>query len=228
MRTLIYIALFFISILKLSAQDTLVNPIGKQYDYYVIEGDTIPRTEIGLDEVFVFKSLKFENKEKRRAYLILRRKTRKVYPYAKNAAEKLTTLTSRLDSIKTKRGKKKYTKIIHKYLESEFSQELKNLTRTEGQILIKLIHRQTGKTAFSLVKELRSGWRAFWYNTTASAFDISLKKEFDPFNVEEDYLIEDILQRSFQSGILDPQENALGYQYLDLSNNWKVKTPTQN
>ncbi len=221
MCKLIYILLFCILSLKLSAQDTIADSNIKRYDYYIIEGDTIPRTEIDLDEVIIFKSLKFKNKDERRTYLILRRKTRKVYPYARAASEKLRTLTDRLDSIKSKRGKRRYTKIIHKYLENEFSKELKSLTRTEGQILIKLIHRQTGETAFNLVKKLRSGWRAFWYNTTASAFDISLKKEFDPFKIEEDYLIEDILQRSFQSGILDSQRNALGFQFLELNNKWK-------
>lgn len=228
MRTLIYISLIIFSVLELSAQDTLLDPLDDRYDYYIIEGDTIPRTAIDLNEVIVFKPLKFENKDKRRAYLILRRKTRKVYPYAKTAAERLVTLNNRLDSIKSKSGKKKYTKIIHKYLEDEFAKELKKLTRTEGQILIKLIHRQTGETAFDLVKRLRSGWKAFWYNTTASAFDISLKREFDPFTIEEDYLIEDILQRSFQSGILEPQGTALGFQYLELSDKWKIKPPDVN
>ncbi len=221
MRVLLYIGLFLFAVTTLAAQDSIVDPIDQQYDYYIIEGDTIPRTAIDLNEVIVFKRLKFSNKEDRRKYLILRRKTRKVYPYSKLAADRLLALNNRLDSIESKRGKKRYTKIIHKYLEEEFSKELKKLTRTEGQILIKLIHRQTGETAFDLVKRLRSGWKAFWYNTTASAFDISLKEEFNPFNVEEDYLIEDILQRSFQSGILEPQPTALGFEYIELSNKWK-------
>ncbi len=225
MRKFIFI-LLIMPWLSLQAQDTLVDPGEDYYDYYIIEGDTIPRSAIDLNEVIVFKRLKFENKEKRRTYLILRRKTRKVYPYSKLAAERLVALNNRLDSIEGKGAKKRYTKIIHKYLEDEFASELKKLTRTEGQILIKLIHRQTGDTAFELVKRLRSGWKAFWYNTTASAFDLSLKKEFDPFTIEEDYLIEDILQRSFQSGILEPQENALGFKYLELSNKWRPVTPT--
>ena len=90
--------------------------------------------------------------------------------------------------------------MVQKYIEGEFAEKLKKFTITEGQILIKLIHRQTGETAFELIKYLRSGWRAFWYNNTASLFNMSLKLPFDPINFEEDYLIEDILQRQFQSG----------------------------
>lgn len=205
---------------NLEAQETPVDSTETEIEYYIIQGDTIPRSSIDLNEVIVFKRLKFDNKEDRRRYLILRRKTRKVFPYAKLAAERLTTLNERLEAIKSKSGKKKYTKVIHKYLEGEFSAELKKLSRTEGQILIKLIHRQTGETTFELVKRLRSGWRAFWYNTTASAFDISMKREFDPVNVEEDYLIEDILQRSFQSGILEKQPSVLDFEFLELSNKW--------
>ena len=220
-HNLLYIIVFIAGFAQ--AQETPVDSTEVTIEYYIIQGDTIPRSAIDLNEVIVFKRLKFDNKEDRRRYLILRRKTRKVFPYAKLAADRLVELNSRLDSIEGKRARKKYTKIIHKYLEGEFSAELKKLTRTEGQILIKLIHRQTGETAFELIKRLRSGWRAFWYNTTASAFDISLKREFDPVNEEEDFLIEDILQRSFQSGILETQPSALDFEFLELSDKWKDK-----
>tara|TARA_R100000935_G_scaffold55682_2_gene85981 strand:+ start:75492 stop:76154 length:663 start_codon:yes stop_codon:yes gene_type:complete len=192
--------------------------------YYIIEGDTIPREFIDLDEVVLLNKLEFNSKEDRRRYLILRRKTRKVYPYAKLASERLTTMTERLKTVEKKRDQRRYTKRIQKYIEEEFSEKLKKLTRTEGQILVKLIHRQTGRTAFDLVKELRTGWRAFWYNTTASLFDISIKEEYTPFDNKEDYLIEDILERSFQSNKLERQEPAFDIDYLDLTAHWNKKT----
>ena len=192
--------------------------------YYIVQGDTIPREYIGLGEVVLLNKLSFNNKVDRRRYLILRRKTRKVYPYAKLASERLLTMTSRLQTIKKKRQAKKYTKRIQKYIEQEFSEKLKKLTKTEGQILVKLIHRQTGTTAYDLVKELRTSWRAFWYNTTASLFDISLKQTHTPYNVEEDYLIEDILERSFQAEILQRQPPFFEIDFLELSSHWDLKT----
>ena len=191
--------------------------------YYIIEGDTIAREIIDLDEVILLDKLKFMSEQDRRRYLILRRKTRKVYPYAKLASERLTTMTERLKTIERNRDKKRYTKRIQKYVEGEFSEKLKKLTHTEGQILVKLIHRQTGRTAFELIKELRTGWRAFWYNTTASLFEISLKEEYKPFDVKEDYLIEDILERSFQENILERQKPAFPIDYLDLKAHWNKK-----
>lgn len=189
----------------------------------IIEGDSIMQSTIALDEFYVFSSLKFANYDEKLRYYILRRKTLKVYPYAKLAADRLTELNDSLAIITKNSKKRKYTKEVQKYVEGEFSDELKKLTRTEGQILIKLIHRQTGITAFDLVKELRNGWRAFWYNTTAKMFKISIKEEFHPDVVHEDYLIEDILQRAFSEFRLERQKSALNYDYSLLSNKWAIE-----
>ncbi len=196
------------------AQDTTA------VEYYYIEGDSILKNLIELDEVLILNNLNFESKEDKIRYLILKRKTIKVYPYAKLAADRLTALNERLASLKKKSDKKRYTKIIQRYIEEEFSTELKKLTRTEGQILVKLIHRQTGNTTFDLVKELRNGWRAFWYNNTAKLFDISLKREFDPIHDKEDFLIEDILERAFQSRQLQRQKPAIDFDYYELTEKW--------
>lgn len=212
--------ILFLLPIVLFSQDRTIEKDSTEYDYYIIEGDSIPRETINLEEVYVLNRLKFDNQADRMRYLILRRKTIKVYPYAKMAADRLDSLNTRLEKLKTKREKRHYTKLIQKYIEGEFSDKLKKFTRTEGQILIKLIHRQTGETTFDLIKELRSGWRAFWYNTTASMFDLSLKKGFDPLNVKEDFLIEDILQRNFMSGVLERQKAAKEFNFLELSEKW--------
>lgn len=188
----------------------------------IIEGDSIARSSIELQEVYLFGRLKFDSYEDKLRYYVLRRKTLKVYPYAKMASDRLLSLNERLTNIKSKRKRKKYTKMVQRYIEEEFSAELKKLTRTEGQILVKLIYRQTGETAFDLVKELRSGWRAFWYQNTAKLFKISIKEEYHPETVHEDYLIEDILQRAFASGKLEKQESVLDYDYASLTNKWNA------
>lgn len=190
---------------------------------YYIDGDSIAVSVIDLDAVVVLNRLKFDSKEDRVRYLILKRRTLKVYPYAKLAAERLVELNKRLETLKRQSDKRRYAKIIQKYIEDEFSAELKKLTRSEGQILVKLIHRQTGHTTFELIKELRSGWRAFWFNNTARMFDISLKEDFDPLTVNEDFLIEDILERAFQSGQLERQKSAFPIDYFELKTKWASK-----
>lgn len=93
------------------------------------------------------------------------------------------------------------------------------MTRTEGRILIKLIHRQTGKTAYDNIRILRSGWKAFWYNTTANVFKLSLKAIYNPKTVNEDYLVEDIIQRGYIDDSLEYQESKLGLDYYDILQN---------
>ncbi|WP_066218690.1 DUF4294 domain-containing protein [Formosa haliotis] len=194
-----------------------------QDHFIIIEGDSIPRKSIDLDEVMILTKIDFIDRKEHIQYLILRRKTLKVYPYAKLAAERLQELKSRLDHLESNRDKKRYTKQVQRYLEEEFTEELKKLTRTEGQILVKLIHRQTGITTFDLIKELRSGWRAFWFNNTARIFDISLKEEFDPMESKEDYFIEDILQRSFQNGKLKRQNSVLDFDFYAAVAKWSKR-----
>ena len=191
--------------------------------YLIIKGDTITGQSIDLEEVVILPRLRLNTNEERRRYLILQRKTLKVYPYAKLAAERLETLNARMADVKSKRQRKKYTRMVQKFVENEFADKLKKFTITEGQILIKLIHRQTGETAFDLIKELRSGWRAFWYNNTAKLFDMSLKIPFDPEVEEEDLLIEDILQRQFDKGNLEFQKSYKTFDLYTLNKIWKNK-----
>ena len=191
--------------------------------YLIIKGDTITGQSIDLEEVVILPRLRLNTNEERRRYLILQRKTLKVYPYAKLAAERLETLNARMAGVKSKRQRKKYTRMVQKFVENEFADKLKKFTITEGQILIKLIHRQTGETAFDLIKELRSGWRAFWYNNTAKLFDMSLKIPFDPEVEEEDFLIEDILQRQFDKGNLEFQKSHKTFDLYTLNKIWKNK-----
>lgn len=221
MKLITYIFIFFPFLIW--SQVEPVEQDSTVVEYYFIDGDSIPVSVIDLDAVVVLNKLKFDNKEDRVRYLILKRRTIKVYPYAKLAAERLVALTERLETLERKSEQRRYARIIQRYIEDEFSAELKKLSRKEGQILVKLIHRQTGETTFQLIKELRSGWRAFWFNNTARLFDISLKEEFNPLLVSEDYLIEDILERAFQNGQLERQKSAFPIDYFELKNKWAGK-----
>ncbi|NVK53533.1 MAG: DUF4294 domain-containing protein [Flavobacteriaceae bacterium] len=191
-KRVLYIYVVLISVVSYAqVKDT----IPTKDDYIFLKaGDTL---NIQLDEVMLLPRTTFKTKEDAVYYYWMKKKVLKAYPYAMLASRRLDTLNSRLDKIKNKRRKRKYIKIVQRYLEGEFTDQLKKLTRTEGRILIKLIHRQTGKTAFQQIKTLRSGWRAFWYNATANLFKLSLKTPYKPEAVNEDFLIEDILQRAF-------------------------------
>src|SRR5690606_10600886 len=171
-----------------------------------------------LPEIIIYKDKL--DAEAMKNFLILQNRVYKVYPYAKIASERLQTLDRNMSKLKTKKEKKQYFKIVERYIEDEFTDRLKKLSRKQGQILVKLIHRQTGSSTFDLVKEYKSGWKAFWASNTAKVFDINLKATYDPYKVNEDYLIETILVRAFESGRLIPQPAANPVDYNKLHQYW--------
>ena len=214
-------SLFIIFFINYSVSYCQVIQSDSLVDYIKIKGDSIVRSSIDLDQVVLLPKMKHRNSDEIRKYLILKRKTLKVYSYAVLASERLTKLNERLSNIKRRRNRKDYTKKVQKFIVNEFYDELSKFTQTEGQILIKLIHRQTGSTTYRLIKELRNGWSAFWYNNTARIFNMSLKKEFNPLEIKEDYLIEDIIQRAIRDKKIDYQKPYYIYDLFELNIKWQ-------
>lgn len=187
-------------------------------EFYIIRNDSLT---IPLDEVLVLDKRDFKSKKERRYYYWYYKKVQRAYPFAKLASDTLVQINMELEGIKSKRKRKKKIKNIQEFMEGEFSDQLKKLTRTEGRILIKLIHRQTGETMYELIKEYRSGWKAFWYNSTANMFRLSLRKEYIPSEEALDFIVEDILQRSFINGTLEKRESKLPIDYFELLNQYR-------
>lgn len=190
--------------------------------YTLFENDSLITD---LEEVQLLPKLEFKSYNDKRYYYWFRKKVLKAYPYAKIASGEISKLNEALDSIPSKRKKKRYTKEVRKYLEKEFTPQLKKLTRTEGRVLIKLMHRETGEVTYDLVKEYRSGWKAFWYNATANMFKMSLKDGYDPINVQEDYMIEDVLQRAWRDNLIELDKAKLEFDFPNIKKKWDLGYP---
>ena len=189
--------------------------------YVLVDSDEVISDTIQLEEIIVSKE-KLDPDAKKR-FLILQSRVYITYPYAKLASERLTLLNKGMTRLSSNREKKKYFKIVESYLSNEFEAKLKKLSRSQGRILVKLIHRQTGTTTYELVKTLKSGWKAFWSSTAASMFDINLKSEFVPYESNEDFLIETILARAFESGRLQNQPPASPVDIDRLNDFWQAR-----
>lgn len=221
LKRLLQLVVLFVGLSSFSQQKEELGSLPNYDDYILVKpGDTIT---VKLDEITLIPKQNFKSREDVRYYLWFRRKVFKAYPYAKLASTRLDSLNARLARIPSKRKQKRYTKQIQKYIEGEFTDQIKKLTRTEGRILIKLIHRQTGTTVFDNIKDYRSGWKAFWYNTTANIFKLSLKTEYHPEIENEDFLIEDILQRAFQDEQLKPQDSKLNFDFTKIISERKAE-----
>ena len=213
MKKIFFILLFILPIILFSQKKENLNN-----DLYIIRNDSLT---IPLDEILVFKNREFKSTTERKYYYWYYKKVHNAYPYATLASDKMIEINKELEGVKSKRKRKKHIKKIQKFMEGEFTEQLKKLTKTEGRILIKLVHRQTGETMFDLIKEYRSGWKAFWYNSTANLFKLSLKTEYHPESEALDFIVEDILQRSFAKGSLKNQNPKLPIDYFDLMSTWK-------
>jgi hypothetical protein len=143
--------------------------------YY--QGDTIPY--VVLNPVKCYTERKFKNKRQQAAWDRTKYNVKKVYPYAILAAAKLKEY-DRILARMSESDKEKYTKLVEKQLKDEFTEQLKQLTESQGRILIKLIDRETGKTTYTVVKELRGSFSAFMYQGVALMFGSNLKSEYDP------------------------------------------------
>lgn len=197
-----------------------------ELSYIVEDQDTLWGDPVLLEEIVVSKH-KLDDAALKE-YLLLQSRVYKTYPYAKVASERLTALNRNMAKLKTKKEKKKYFKIVEDYIENEFTGKLKKLSRKQGQILVTLIHRQTGETTFDLIKDYKSSWKAFWASNTAKLFDIELKETYEPYKDNQDYLIETILVRAFEKGRLIEQKAARPVDYDDLNNYWIERVTQQN
>lgn len=189
-------AILFFSLI-LSASSLL---IGQESKYTVLrarvfEGDTIPHVKLDEIEVYSLVIPKSRKAQKRLTKLVKNIKI--VYPYAKLAGIKLREYEYLLVNALTDKERKKIMKQAEKEINEEYGGELRELTFSQGKILIKLIDRETGDTSFDLVQELRGKFTAFWYQTFARIWGYNLKVRYDPKG--EDRQIE-IIVRMIERG----------------------------
>ncbi len=140
-----------------------------------------------LDEVEVHGRLPRYWAKKREQITRLRYNIARVYPYAVTAADVLKDVDVNLDRFgDDKRARKAYLKSIEKELNKRWKGELQDLTVTQGQLLVKLIDRQTGKNCFSIIREMKGGFTATLWQGVALLFANNLKREYDPAGEDKD------------------------------------------
>lgn len=193
------ILLFFIlSFTKLYSQnadslvvqrDTIRKDTIKKIPVGIIDGQEVPH--IALKEFIVFPPRVFKNKRQKRRYDRLTRYVKKVYPYSQIIKRKLREINAVIDTISTKKARRKYLRKSEKELRAEFEGQLKKLTFKQGRILIKLIDRETGETTYELVKKLKGGFSAVFWQSIARIFGSNLKAEYNADG--EDKMIEEIV-----------------------------------
>lgn len=154
-------------------------------------GDTLLMVMLpDLDIDLMQRYLQITNTQKGRR---LASNVKKVFPYAKLAGAKMQEFDSLLASIPNAAERRRMMKQAEKEISAQYTQDLKNMTFSQGAILIRLIDRETGSTSYQVVRELRGRLRAFFYQGFARIWGYNLKSEYNPQTNPEDDEIETIV-----------------------------------
>lgn len=129
-------------------------------------------------------------------------RVRKIYPYALHAAELIDQFETDLSGIDKKRKKKKYSKKAHQMLKEDYNYVIRDLYTSEGVLLMKLIHRETGMTAAQIIERYRGKIRSDLYDQLGKIWDQDLDVRYDPTGVDK--LTERIIQ--------DIENNTVAFQ----------------
>ena len=150
----------------------------------VVDGDTIP--VMYYDEVRIWGERSYRNPAESRQWERLVRNVKKAYPYAKLAGIKFNEYSQKIADVKSDKVKKTMMKQAEDEIEAQFGKELRDLTITQGKILLKLIDRETSNSSYEIVKDFRGNFRAFFYQSFARLFGYDLKARYDPLGEDAD------------------------------------------
>jgi len=141
--------------------------------------------------IFPLKGVEVKDPSYERQYQYTLEKVRKIYPYALYAKSLLDRYNEDIKELTKERQLKKYGKTALEKLKEDFEYTLKNMYTSEGNLLMKLINRETGITVYDIIDKYRGKGAAGFYNVIGKLFDQNLKVTYDP---KKDWLIERVLQ----------------------------------
>jgi hypothetical protein len=170
---------------------------GKVIPIMIIDGDTLPT--INTADVKVSRRKVFDNREDKKRFYQWRKYAAKVYPYALEAVRLYRQIQKETSEMK-KGKRKKYTRELEKKLTPKYETELKQLTKSQGFILIKMVERELDKPFYDVVKTIRGGWDAIKWQTVGSFYGYNLRKGYHPTDDEVLEMIFSDLDLSYEYG----------------------------
>ena len=145
--------------------------------YFIEDGDTVYLMYI--DEITVVAKAKQKSKRDWKNYYRMVYNLPRVYPYSQIAKNKLTEMNAQFLKINNKRQRKEYIKQVEKEMTEQYKSALKKLSVSQGKMLIKLVNRETEATVYQIVKEMKGGFSALFWQGVATVLGANLKSKFD-------------------------------------------------
>lgn len=184
-------------------EDTSVSRIDTlPQNYFLLhtkDRDGISLPEVDLKEVIIIGRPSTSKKFPYRKYERMIYNLKKVYPYGLIVRSKLAQVNDELKNIPDEKERKKYLKRLEKDVFGEYEDDVRDMTITQGKLLIKLIDRETQNTSYTLIQLYRGSFSAAFWQGIARIFGTNLKAQYDPYG--EDAVMEIIL-REIEAGRL--------------------------
>jgi len=154
------------------SMDTSAKPI---YDIgNVPASDSMPTVSFPDVNIITFKT-----NDEWMEYYRTRARILKVLPYVKIAKQLYVELQQKEDT-STRREYRHYRKDLEKEMRSKFENELKDLTTSQGEMLFKLVNRETGNNCYKTIKDIKGPFMAWFYQAMARHWGYDLKDTYDP------------------------------------------------
>ena len=141
-------------------------------------GEIIP--SVTLRTIYVYPRLRFKDSKEYVAYLRLVRDVKRVLPVANMINRFIVETYEYAETLPTDRERKRHMRKVEKDLKQQYTAEMKKMTYRQGQLLIKLIYRQSDQTTFEIIRAFMGPMKATFYQLFAKSFGSSLKKTYDP------------------------------------------------
>jgi hypothetical protein len=156
-----------------------------------VKRDGVTMPEIEIKEVTVIARPRMEKRSEYRKYERLVSNIKRVYPYALLVRRKLTEVNENMKNITSEKERKNYIRSVEKDVFAEYESDMREMTITQGRLLIKLIDRETQNTSYELIRDYRGKLTAVFWQGIARIFGTNLKEKYDAYG--DDMLIELII-----------------------------------
>ncbi|OPZ29372.1 MAG: hypothetical protein BWZ00_01128 [Bacteroidetes bacterium ADurb.BinA174] len=167
-------------------QRTTIYLLPNVYPAIILDGDTVAC--MSLHDFIKYSPLRFASSRQQVQYSKLIRDVKKTLPYAKEIAGIITETYEYMETLPDDKARQQHLNRMERHLKEIYTPKMKKLTRSQGQLLIKLVDRETNSSSYHIVDAFMGTGKAIFWNTFASLFGNSLKKRYNPYG--EDRLTE--------------------------------------
>ncbi|MBU6340207.1 MAG: DUF4294 domain-containing protein [Bacteroidetes bacterium] len=155
--------------------DTTAGPVGAWARMEVTNGDTI--FDMSLRPVRIAQARKFKDLDEQVLYNRYKYAARKVYPYALQALALYDEVHQNTQDM-NRRQRRRYVRHENKELKEDFTEQMKQLSKTQGKVLIKMIEKELHMPFYELLRETRGGFTAMYWHNFGKLYGYDLKEGY--------------------------------------------------